>query len=258
LKNRLRAVCVYSLKAGAATQLTDGLSDARFAAFDKGGKYIYFTASTNTGFQSGWLDMTSEGHIIRRNAYLIVLNKDDPSPFAPESDEEKADKDKADKNKDKDKDKKDEKPGDKDAKKDETKKVEVRIDFEGIGQRILAMPVPERDYNGLVAGKEGIVFLGEYVPGEGEKPGSSTVYRFEMKTRKSEKFLDGVDSLDLSADGEKALVKQGERWFITATTLPIKPGEGTVKRILPDSHADFIFAVAAEGSTPTSRSSSRT
>ncbi len=24
------------------------------------------------------------------------------------------------------------------------------------------------------------------------------------------------------------------------------PGEGTVKRILPDSHADFIFAVAAE------------
>jgi cell division protein FtsW len=24
------------------------------------------------------------------------------------------------------------------------------------------------------------------------------------------------------------------------------PGEGTVKRILPDSHADFVFAVAAE------------
>ena len=240
LKNRLRAVCVYSLKTGATTQLTDGLSDARFAAFDKGGKYVYFTASTNTGFQSGWLDMTSEGRIVRRNAYLIVLNKDDPSPFAPESDEEKADKDKADKDKDKDKDKKDEKPGDKDAKKDEAKKVEVRIDFDGVGQRILAMPVPERDYNGLAAGKEGIVFLGEYVPGEGEKPGNSTIYRFEMKTRKSEKFLDGVDSLDLSADGEKALVKQGERWFITATTLPVKPGEGTVKTALMEAKIDPV------------------
>ncbi len=232
LKNRLRAVFVYSLMTGSPTQLTDGLSDARSAAFDKGGKYVYFTASTNTGFQTAWLDMTSDGHIIRRNAYLIVLGKDDPSPFAPESDEEKADKDK---------DKKDEKDAKKDdAKKAEARKAEVKIDFEGIGQRILAMPLPARDYNSLSAGKEGIVFLSEFVPGEGEKPPSSTLYRFEMKTRKSEKFLDGVDSLDLSADGEKALVKQGERWFITSTTPPVKPGEGTVKTGLMEARIDPV------------------
>jgi tricorn protease len=234
LKNRLRAVFVYSLKTGAATQLTDGLSDARYAAFDKGGKYIYFTASTNTGFQTGWLDMSSEGRVAQRNAYLIVLAKDEPSPFAPESDEEKADKDK-------DKDKKDDKKGDeKDAKKDEVKKVDVRIDFEGIAQCILAMPVPERDYDGLAAGKEGIVFIGESVPGEGGKPPTSTVYRFEMKTRKSEKFLDGAESFDLSADGEKALIKQGERWFITSTTPPVKPGEGTVKTALMEARIDPV------------------
>jgi len=232
LKNRLRAVYVYSLKSGAATQLTDGLSDARFAAFDKGGKYIYFTASTNTAYRTAWLDMTSDGRIVRRNAYVIVLSNADPSPFAPESDEEKSAKDK-----DKDKDKKDES---KDAKKEEPKKVEVRIDFDGIGQRILAMPLPERDYNALGAGKEGVVFLGEFVPGEGEKPGSSTVYRFEMKTRKAEKYLDGVNSLDLSADGEKALIKQGDRWFITATTAPAKTTEGTVKTAQMEAKIDPV------------------
>ncbi len=233
LKNRLRAVSVYSLKTGTATQLTDGLSDARYAAFDKGGKYVYFTASTNTGYQTGWLDMSSDAHIVRRNAYLIVLSKDAPSPFAPESDEEKVDKDKKD-------EKKDEKPGDKDAKKDDAKKVEVSIDFEGIGQRILAMPVPERDYNGLAAGKEGIVFLSEFVPGEGEKPPSGTIYRFEMKTRKSDKFLDGVNSMDLSADGEKTLIKQGDRWFIASTTPPVKPGEGTVKTAQMEAKIDPV------------------
>ena len=234
LKNRLRAVFVYSLSTGAATEVTDGLSDARYAAFDKGGKYIYFTASTNTGYQTGWLDMTSDGHIVRRNAYLVVLNKDDPSPFAPESDEEKVEKDKADKDKEKDKEK------DKDAKKDEAKKVEVHIDLDAIGQRILAMPIPERDYNALAVGKEGIVFISEFVPGEGEKPPSATIYRFEMKTRKSEKFLDGVNSMDISADGEKTLIKQAERWFITSTTAPIKPGEGTVKTALMEAKIDPI------------------
>ena len=232
LKNRLRAVFVYSLQTGASTQLTDGLSDARYAAFDAGGKYIYFEASTNTGYQTGWLDMSSQARIVRRNAYLIVLKKDDPSPFAPESDEEKiGDKDKKEDKKD---EKKDEKKPDaaadkKEEKKEEAKKVEVRIDFDGIGQRILAMPVPERDYNGLAAGKEGIVFLSEYVPGEGETPGSSTVYRFDMKTRKSEKFQDGVLSFDLSANGEKMLIRQRERWFIAGSAAPPKPGDGTLK-----------------------------
>ena len=38
------------------------------------------------------------------------------------------------------------------------------------------------------------------------------------------------------------------RWksFVRGGWFGRGPGEGTVKRILPDSHADFVFAVAAE------------
>ena len=49
LPSHLYAVFVYSVESGRSTQITDGLSDARYPAFDKNGKYLYFTASTNAG-----------------------------------------------------------------------------------------------------------------------------------------------------------------------------------------------------------------
>ncbi len=72
-----------------ALQLTDGLSDARYPAFDQKGQYLYFTASTDVGPTTGWLDLSSINRPVTRSAYLIVLRKDQPSPLAPESDEEK-------------------------------------------------------------------------------------------------------------------------------------------------------------------------
>ena len=49
LENYLGAIFVYSLADAKSTQLTDGLSDARYPVFDKDGKYLYFTASTDSG-----------------------------------------------------------------------------------------------------------------------------------------------------------------------------------------------------------------
>src|SRR4029077_18470623 len=41
LPNHQRAVLVYSLESSKGTQITDGLSDARYPVFDKGGKYLF-------------------------------------------------------------------------------------------------------------------------------------------------------------------------------------------------------------------------
>ena len=50
-----RAICtrhfVYSLEQGKTIQLTDGMSERVYAAFDKDGKYLYFTASTDIGIE---------------------------------------------------------------------------------------------------------------------------------------------------------------------------------------------------------------
>ena len=49
LKGSVGAAFLYSLATGKSHQITDGMSDARHVAFDKGGKYLFFTASTDIG-----------------------------------------------------------------------------------------------------------------------------------------------------------------------------------------------------------------
>ena len=243
LENHMRAVFVYSLEEHKTTQLTDGMSDALYPNFDKGGKYLYFAASTNLGLATGWLDMTSMERPVTRSVYVTVLRKDLPSPIAPESDDEKSAEEKKDvksdqpgdenKEKDTDKDKGKDKNKEKDKDQDKDKKKEppkVTIDFENIDQRILAMPIPERNYLGLISKKEGVVYLleGPQVF-SGPGPLALTVQRFEMKTRKTEKLVDGVRGISVSANGEKMLYRQGDNWFIAAADKAPKPNEGQLK-----------------------------
>jgi tricorn protease len=215
LENHMRAVFVYSLESQKSTQVTDGMSDALYPAFDKNGKYLYFTASTNMGLSTGWLDMTSEEHPVTRSVYIAVLRKDLPSPLAPESDEEKPEappKAGADKSKE-------------EAKKPEA--VKVQIDFDGLSQRVLALPIPARNYYGLFAGQEGVLYVvaGPLVDVQFGPP-HLTVQRFDLKTRKTEKLLDGISAFDVSFNGEKVLYREGEHWFINPADKAPQSGKG--------------------------------
>jgi tricorn protease len=226
LPSNLHAVFVYALDTGKATQISDGMSDARYPAFDMNGKYIYFTASTDFALNTGWLDMSSIGRPTTRSVYLIVLKKDVPSPLAPESDEEKEEAAKPEK-----KEAAPAAPAAGESKPGEKKEpVTVAIDFDGISQRIIALPIPARTYIGLSPGKSGVIFLGEApaVPLPGIE--GVTLHKFELEKRKVEKMLEGVTAFDMSANGEKILYRVGQdRWFIAGTSQPPKPGEGALR-----------------------------
>jgi tricorn protease len=227
LRSHMRAVFVYSLDSSKSHQLTDGMSDASFPNFDRDGKHLYFMASTDVGLTLGWRDMSGVQRPVTQSVYVAVLRKDLPSPLAPESDEEKA----AEEKKSEDRSQKSEEAKKEAAKPKPPEKVEVKIDFDNIDQRILAMPIPARAYVGLAAGKTGVLFLGEspFTVGASEGPRGVTLYKFDLKTRKTDRVLDGLRAFELSANGEKALLRQGERWFIAATSAPPKPGEGTLR-----------------------------
>ena len=238
LPSHFRAVFVYSIESGKTSQITDGIGDARFPVFDKNGKYIYFGASTDFGLSSGWLDLTSFQHPVSRSIYAVVLKKGEPSPTAPESDDEKvkAEEKKSDeKSKDAkagDKDKKESEKKDADKKDDDKKeeKVVVTIDFDGIGQRIISLPIKSANYTGLAAGKPGVLYVIEApVIAPIGAPPAFTISKFDLSTRKTEPFLNGVNAGAFSANGEKVLYRQGEAWFIAATAAAPKPGEGALK-----------------------------
>jgi tricorn protease len=252
LRNYLRAIFVYSLAEKKGRPVTDGRSDASSPRFDRSGKYVFFIASTSAGLSQGWLDMTSMARSLTSSVYAAVLRKDVPSPVAPESDEEGTD--------DKAKDGKDAKPADDkkaDEKKADDKKAAekkppepVKIDFEGIDQRIVALPIDRANYGALETGTEGILFLvtnptvftdEDYTELEESPP--QTVFRFDLKTRKTEKLLEKVDggspvygglsTFVLSDDGSKMLFSQGRKWFLTASEkAPEKAppaGDGALK-----------------------------
>ena len=90
LENHLHALFLYSVDSGKSTQVTGLMADARLPAFDRGGKYLYFTASTNAGANSDGLDMSSDLYAVRSNIYAVVLSVDQASPIAPELDDEKS------------------------------------------------------------------------------------------------------------------------------------------------------------------------
>jgi len=235
LDSSLRAVFVYGVEDKTAHQVTDGLSDAASVAFDKNGKYLYFFASTDDG-PTFAASMGAFKIPVTRSAYVIVLRKDLKSPLAPQSDEEKIASDKSAAEADECKPEGEAKPGEKpaaeksdkggdksteqkkDEKKDEKKdqaaakeseKVpEVKIDFENISQRILALPIPARNYDRLLAGKTHLLYLLEGPTVDDGGPSGHIVHKFDVCTRKTDKLLDNIGGFVISSNGEKALYEQ--------------------------------------------------
>jgi tricorn protease len=244
LENHLRAIFVYALETGKESRITDGIGDARYPIFDKGGKSLIFAVSTDMGLSAGWLDLSSFQHPVLRSVYAAVLKKGDSSPVEPLSDEEKVAEEKkdaaGDKGKEADKSKEGEKgkEGDKkDAKKEEP--VKVTIDLEGISQRIVALPVKAARYEGLDTGKAGTLFLSEIVDvPRFEQQTPFTVSKFDFTTRKTEPFLSGINGFGVSANGEKVLYRQGPGWFIAATAAAPKPGDGALKLDEMETYVD--------------------
>ncbi|HEX6333309.1 MAG TPA: PDZ domain-containing protein, partial [Flavisolibacter sp.] len=193
LKNNLRAIFVYDVAGRKSYQVTDGRSEAMYPTFSRDGKYIFFTASTNYGRSVGWLDMSSYENLVRNNIYAIVLSKDAPSILSPESDEEMIKKDSA-------------------AKPPPAPKT-VRIDFDDIDQRIVALNLPEKFYSNLLGHAEGKLFFVQRDPGVPQP----TLMTYDIAKRKAEPFVAGVGSYTLSADGKKVLYNNAGSYFIVAS-----------------------------------------
>ena len=241
LDNHLRAIFLYQLATGKSTQVTDGMSDAISPCFSRDGKYLYFAASTNFGLNTGWLDMTSYERPIKRSLYVVVLKKDTPSPLAPQSDEEKPTQEPLI-----------------DSTQKATKAIQVAlatkptsatfaVDLAQIDQRILALPVPERDYDDLQTSDGGKLFFVEQLA---DNSGKVLSY-FDWKSRKVEEFMKSITDYKICADGSKLLYSQAANTYgIVETKAKPTAGAGKIDlskmEVYVDPHAEWaqIFTEA--------------
>ena len=142
---------------------------------------------------------------------------------------------------------------DKSDKKGEDKKAKtppaVKIDFDNLDQRILALPIPARNYAGLMAGKSGVLFLfGWSCP---SRPSSIARWPAAALSRREAAVCTSSSSTNARpsrscrrdrrqggacrlADGEKisarcSVQRSADKWFLAGTAAAPKPGEGALK-----------------------------
>jgi tricorn protease len=237
LPNHLHAIYLYSVDTGKSTEVTSAMVDADNPAFDRDGKYLYFTASTNDGATSDGLDMTSDLYLPTAKVYAAVLSASEASPIAPELGDEKP-ADKADKKKDAADKKTDAKESSEESAAKAAEPKPVKIELDGISARIVAMPMPEAVYLSLGTGLKGSLYFLEGAPSP-LFDGAGTLSRWTPEERKTEKLADRVGGFEITADGNKMLVQilpghdddspgGPPSWVVVPADAPVKPGDGTL------------------------------
>jgi tricorn protease len=202
------SLSIYSLEQRRAFPVTDGLAEVNGPVFDRSGKYLYLFGSTDAGPALDWFAQSTAENRRTRNVYLVVLRNDTPSPLARESDEEKAAAAST--------------PTPATTPAPDTSVAApaagpFRIDFDGIEQRILDMPIPGGDLVSLAAGPAGQLFylrVSEEVPAPGQ-PAAQFLHRFDLAKRKDDRLLDNVRGFRISGDGKKVLLAMRDAWLIT-------------------------------------------
>ncbi|HZW59662.1 MAG TPA: PDZ domain-containing protein [Woeseiaceae bacterium] len=201
--NYYRDLVLMNFASGRKTTLTDGSADAAAPAFSRDGRYLYFAASTNSGPLQVGLNMTSQERPYRAALYAAVLAADGDSPLLPGSGDEN-----------------DEPADDADAGGDSDEAAAakpVRVDVEGLGRRIVALPVAERNYGNLATASDGALYYVQAVqagasnepPGENEEAGNELV-RFDFEDREAATVLSGVTGFSISANGKQMLISKAD------------------------------------------------
>jgi len=114
----------------------------------------------------------------------------------------------------------------------------TRVDPVGIGQRILAVALPQADYSSLAAGPAGTFFYTEPM-GAGTSGGGSRLSKYQVRERTAASFLEGVSSFQVSADKKKLLYQApGARWGVVATDRPARVGDGPINVTQLDAWVD--------------------
>jgi len=189
-------VYLYSLASDQSTPVTDGWYSAGAPVFSADGKYLYFTSSrdfnpiySETEWNHAYQDMSK--------VYLLTLSASTDSPFKPKSDEVAI----APAVKPEPK---------KDEPKKETKTVEVKVDLDGIMNRVLALPIQASNYRNIQSAGEKVYYIRQ-----GSKDAKPVLLMFDLAGQKETQIAE-VGGFEISADKSKILVGNNGNYYLAA------------------------------------------
>jgi tricorn protease len=212
------SIWVYSIETGTKHRITDEMFNNFNPVFSKCGQYLFFLslrdfAQTFSSFEFNYIIIEAT------RIYAVSLTKTAPPLLKDKNDQEDVKKEEA---------KKESegatqppagtavKPGAKDAVKGEPAKPEtIRIDFDGINDRIVVLPPARGDYGGLTPVEGGLLYSR-----------AGEIHKFSFEDKKDVMIIAGLQNTAVSADGKKLLYQAGTSYGIVDIAPGQKAGDG--------------------------------
>jgi tricorn protease len=200
-------IFLYSLASKQKIPATDGWFGVSDPTFSQDGTLLYFVSARSfhptygeNEFETVYTDMSK--------IYFVTLAKDTPNPLGPQSDEVKIAGPEGAKA---------------EPKKEEAKKEgapAVRVDAEGLVQRIGVLPTPAANYGHLTSVGNRLYY------GRASTRERPAIYVFDLDKRKEAQVFAGGAAYEISADGKKMIVGSHDQYSIVDTPMSaVTPGE---------------------------------
>ncbi len=214
-ENGLPKVYLFSTATKQQTAVTNSWYAAGEAAFSDDGKYLMLASARDFKPTFGEEEFANV-YVDMQRVYLVTLAKETESPLAPRSDEvgKEKKKEKETEGKKAEEKKSEEKKGE--AKEAKPKKpVVVKVDTDGIRDRIVALDITPGNYRDIKMVDDRIFYLRRTIGDEtaedeeelfAEKDKKSHLCAYSLEDRK-ETVLGDVNAYQITDDGKKMLVK---------------------------------------------------
>ena len=199
-------IWLYSLTGDTHIPATSDRVDSMYPAWSPDGKWLYFLSHRHfeSLVSSPWGQRQPEPYFEQtQKIYLLALQEGLRSPFQPSDELDKAES----------KEEKDEgNNGNGKAEEDAKKVVEVKIELEGLTDRIFEVPLPSKNYWGLSVTEKHLYWL-ERSSGKQPKNHLKSI-KIENQDLEVETILSNVRGYQLSSDGKKLLVRKENRFYV--------------------------------------------
>ncbi len=192
---------IYDTKSGKNVRISDRHFNTSSPAWDPDGRFLYCVSERNFSYNQDY----SRGLFTFKGTNILALYRlrnDVPSPSLPHGDVAGDDLAEAPwLAKGGNGEKKDKK------KEDDTPKPVV-IEFEGLSQRMEALPEKNGTYGGLIGVGDKIYYedLGDGGP-------TSTLMLYDLAKGESETVMSGISGYEVSQDGSTIVVRAGKSWY---------------------------------------------
>ncbi len=210
-------IYIYSLATKKSHEVTDGWYSSYDPSFSSDGKYLFFVSNrdfnpiySRVEFNYAYLSMA--------RIYLVTLAADVKSPFEPKSDEVSVKKEsEVVPEKSEAKAKKVEEKGEEKKASPQKKEMKIKVDLEGIKERIISLPIEVAGYGQITSVGETIYYLKR-----GDRDRGIFLKMYNLSDQK-ETDLGEIQGFEISADQKKMLVrKDGAYAIIDLPKAPIK------------------------------------